>query len=193
MPQTPPATHDGGPLSPEQQEDLVRATERARKVLGAVKVATFNGWTIGVFAAITLLFALFSVTALVVGAGMAVVSWNEFRGRTLLRQFDPQGPRLLGRNQVGFMSLLVGYCLWSMYRTVTNPITEIEGLEELAGITGDLITNLTVTVYGIVILLSVLFQGLNAVYYFRRVKPVEEYVRDTPPWIVDLQRSTSGL
>jgi hypothetical protein len=193
MPPTPPATHDGGPLSPEHQKELVQATERARKVLGAVKVATFNGWTIGVFAAITLLFALFSMTALVVGAGMAVVSWNEFRGRTMLRAFDPKGPRLLGRNQVGFMSLLVGYCLWSIYRTLTNPITEIEGLEQFAGIAGDLVTNLTVAVYGAVIVLSVLFQGLNALYYFRRVRPVEEYVRETPRWIVELQRSTSGL
>ncbi len=192
MPPTPPVTHNGGPLSPEHQEELAQAKQRVRKVLGAVKVATFNGWTIGVFAAITLLFALFSVTALVVGAGMAVVSWNEFRGRTLLRQFDTQGPRLLGRNQVGFMSLLIGYCLWSIYRTLTNPVTQIEGLEEI-GVTADLVTNLTVAVYGAVIVLSLLFQGLNALYYFRRVKHVEEYLRETPRWIVELQRSTSVL
>jgi hypothetical protein len=191
---TPPATHDDGPLSPEQQKDLVQATERAHKVFGAVKVATFNGWTIGIFAGITGLFALFgSVTALVMGAGMAVVSWNEFRGRTRLRQFDPQGPRLLGRNQVGFMSLLVGYCLWSIYRTVTNPVTEVLGLEEIAGIPADVVTSLTVSVYLIVIVLSLLFQGLNALYYFRRIKPVEDYLRETPRWIVRLQRSTSGL
>jgi hypothetical protein len=190
MPSTPPDTHDDGPLTPEHRKDLVQATERANKIFGAVKVATFNGWTIGIFAGITLLFALFSATALVVGAGMAFVSWNEFRGRTLLRQFDPQGPRLLGRNQVGFMGLLVGYCLWSIYRTLTNPITQIEGLEEIAGFTAELVTNLTVSVYAMVIVLSVFFQGLNALYYFRRAKHVEDYVRETPRWIVELQRSS---
>lgn len=181
------------PLSPQQQEELTRANERAKKVLSATKVATFNGWTIGIFAAITLLFALFSVTALVVGAGMAIVAWNEFRGRSLLRRFDPHGPRLLGRNQLGFMSLLVGYGLWGIFRTLTNPIPLIEELEAVVGPVGDLIINLVLVMYGGVVLVSLLFQGLNARYYFARIKLVQDYLSETPAWIIDVQRSGSGL
>ena len=193
MPPTSTTTTNGGPLSPEQQGELAQANERAKKFLGAAKVATFNGWVIGVFAAVSLLFALFSVTALVMGVGMAIVAWNEFRGRTLLRRFDPHGPQLLGRNQLGFMALLSGYCLWSIYRTVTNPITQLEELEAMVGSTGDLVTNLTLAVYGTVLLLSFIFQGLNARYYFARTKRVQDYISETPTWIIDLQRSTSAL
>ena len=181
------------PLSPQQQEELTRANERAKKVLGATKVATFNGWTIGIFAAVTLPFAVFSVTALVMGAGMAVVAWNEFRGRSLLRRFDTHGPRLLGRNQLGFMSLLVGYGLWGIFRTLTNPMTQFEELEAVVGPVGDLVTNLALAVYGGVVLLSLLFQGLNARYYFARIRLVQDYLSETSAWIIDVQRSSSGL
>ncbi len=193
MPPASTTAPNGGPLSPEQQEELARANQRAKKVLGAAKVAAFNGWSIGVLAAITLLFALFSTTARVIGIGMAIVAWNEFRGGKLLRRFDRHGPRLLGRNQLGFMGLLIGYCLWSIHSTLTNPLTEVEGLEALAGATGDLVTNLTVAVYGGVILLSLLIQGLNARYYFARTKLLADYLRETPGWVINLQRSTSML
>ena len=181
------------PLTLEQRLELSEANERARKFLGAARVATFNGWTIGVFAAIGLLFGIFSVTALVMGIGMGVVARNEFRGRTLLRQFDPLGPRLLGRNQLGFMGLIIVYCLWSMYQTVSNPISEIAGLEAIAESYGDLIKNATLAVYGVVIFVTALVQGLNARYYFARTQRVEDYLEETPSWVVEIQRSTSTL
>ncbi len=193
MPPDSPPTTNGGPLSPEQRDEFARASERAKKVLGAARVATFNGWTIGVFAAVSLLFAVFSFTALVMGVGMAIAARNEFRGRMLLRRFDSHGPRLLGRNQLGFMGLLIGYCLWSIYRTLTNPIAQLEELEAIAGPIGELVTTLTLTVYGAVILSSLLIQGLNARYYFARTKLVQDYLNATPAWIIDLQRSTSAL
>ncbi|MFQ5705563.1 MAG: hypothetical protein ACE5HT_16280 [Gemmatimonadales bacterium] len=182
-----------GPLSPEQRDELAVANERAAKLLGAVKVATFNGWAIGSFAAVTLAFGLFSLTALVMGVGMGLVAWNEFRGRRLLRHFDPDGPQLLGRNQLGFMTLLVAYCAWSVYRTLTGPVPALEGLEDMVGSVGDLVTKLMVAVYGGVAAISVLVQGLNARYYFARARPLREYLAETPEWIVELQRSTAGL
>ncbi len=184
---------DGVPLSSEQRKELSEANERAAKVLGAAKVATFNGWTIGIFAAIGLLFGIFSVTALVMGVGMGLVARNEFRGRKLLRQFDPLGPRLLGRNQLGFMGLIIVYCLWSMYQIVSDPMTATKGLEAITDSFGPLVTNLALAVYGTVIVLTALFQGLNARYYFVRIERVEDYLRETPGWIVEIQRSTSAL
>jgi len=199
-PNTMTTTKSDSPLSPEQQEELALANARAQKILSATKVATFNGWTIGAFAAITLLvalfsllFALFSLTALVIGVGMAIVARNEFRGRGLLRRFDAQGPQLLGRNQVGFMTLIIGYCVWSIYSTLNNPIPQLEELEAVLGATGDLVTNLTVAVYAVAIGLTLLFQGLNARYYFARIKLVQGYLEETPAWIIDLQRATAAL
>jgi hypothetical protein len=186
------STEDGdqGPLSPGQRDDLTRAGERARKILAAGRVATFNCWTLGVFGAVSLLYGLFSLTGLIVGICLAILAWNEFRGRELLRQFEPNGLKLLVRNQVGLMSLVVAYCLWSMYQTVANPNIEVARLEELAGLPGDFATDLTMIVYGLAIVLTLLFQGINARYYFTRTKLLADYLRETPRWIIDLQRSS---
>ncbi len=181
---------DGGPLTPEQRREVEDAARRARKFLSAARVATFNGWTIGFFAALSLLFGFSSLRVLVLGAGMAVVSWNEFRGRRMLRDFDPAGLRLLGRNQVGFMGVIILYCLWSMYAATHGQGIDLGQLETLIGPTEDLVRTLALTVYGAVIAATVLFQGLNARYYFVRMRLLEAYLAETPSWIVDLQRAT---
>ena len=188
MPTHPQSDANQGPLSPEQREDLTKATERAGKILGAGKVASFNGWTLGVIGAISLLFGLFSLTSFIAGVCLLVVAWNEFRGRNMLRHLDPQGPDLLWKNQVGFMSAVIAYCAWSMYRTVAYPSSEVAQLVELAGLPADFFTGMTLTVYGAAILLTLLFQGLNARYYFARVQMLADYLRETPDWIVDLQK-----
>ena len=182
---------DRGPLSPEQQRQLAEANQRARKVMGAARVAAFNGWTIGSIAAVSVLFGLFSRTALVMGLAMGFVAWNEFRGRALLRAFDPAGARLLGKNQVGLLVVIVVYCLWSIYITTTGENPEMAEIEAMIGDISDLVTELTVMVYGAVIGLSVLFQGLNARYYFSRQRLIREYLQQTPDWVVKLQRSSS--
>ena len=180
------------PLNPEQLDELRDAKERAGAFLGAAKVASFNGWTIGFFAVLSILFGLFSLAGFVVGVGLAVVARNEFVGRARLRAFDPAGPELLWRNQVGFMALIIAYCAWSMYRTVALPDPQMTELTELLGEgTGELVESLTLTVYGAVIVATGIFQGLNARYYHVRVARLRDYLRDTPAWVVDLQRSAA--
>jgi hypothetical protein len=179
-------------LTPEQRGELTAARDRAKPLAGAIRTATFNIWTIGAFAALTILFGLFSLTALVLGLGMAVVTWNEYKGRAKLRAFDPAGPRLLGRNQLGLMALIIVYALWSMYRTTANPDPELAQMDAiLGGDTAGLVAQLTVYVYVAVIALTGLFQGLLARYYFKRIPMVEAYVRDTPAWVLDMQRAAS--
>lgn len=177
-------------LSPEQRQGLADAKERSRAFMGAVRTATFNIWTIGAFAAITILFGLFSLPALLLGIGMAVVTWNEYRGRAMVRRFDPAGPLLLGRNQLGLMGLIILYALWSMYRATNHPDPGLVQLDAVMG--GDvsgLVADLTILIYLAVIALTALFQGLLARYYFRRIEMVEAYVRDTPEWVLEMQRA----
>jgi hypothetical protein len=181
-------------LSPEQLRTLGDARERAKGILAAARVATFNGWTVSVFAVLTVLSGLvggFSPLLLVLGGGMAVVARNEFRGRLLLRRLDPQGPALLTRNQLGFMALVVAYCAWSLFRAVTNPDPQWVVLQELAGLEEGYIQDLVTTGYLTGILLTVLFVGLNARYYHRRAAMLARYLADTPDWVVALQRSAS--
>jgi hypothetical protein len=122
--------------------------------------------------------------------GLAVVARNEFVGRTKLRSLDPSGLELLWRNQLGFMALIMVYCVWSLYRAAARPASEIAELVLLLGNgAGDLVRSLTLFLYGAVIVATAIFQGLNARYYHVRVGRVRDYLRETPQWVVDQQRS----
>ena len=184
-------TDSASPLTPEQLQELRDARERAGSFLGAAKVATFNGWTVGFFAVVSILSGLFSLTGFLVGVGLAVVARNEFVGCGRLRALNPSGLELLWRNQFGFMALIIAYCVWSMYRTATAPDPLLAQFTELLGEgMEDLVQSLTLTLYAVVIVATGIFQGLNARYYFVRVSMIRDYVRDTPQWVIDLQRST---
>jgi len=65
----------------------------------------------------------------------------------------------------------------------------LEELEELVGPVEDLARTLTTYFYGSVIVLTAVFQGLMARFYFARVEMMVAYVKDTPAWVVDLQRA----
>jgi len=181
------------PLSAEHQREIVAAGDRAASIVGAAKVAAFNGWTIGFFAVASMLFGLFSLTGFLVGAGLAVVARNELVGLRRVRSFDPSGLELLWRNQLGLMGLIIVYCVWSIYRATSRPDPDMAELTELLGEgTGDLLRSLTVTLYIAVMIATVIFQGLNARYYFVRIARMRDYLRDTPAWVVELQRATAG-
>lgn len=189
-PTTPTPDRNPSPLSPEQREELAVATDRRKKILTAAKVATFNGWTLGAIGALSILVGLFSQTGFIVGVALVIVARNEFRGRGLIRQLEPRGAMLLAKNQIGLIGIIIAYCLWSMYITVANPSGETTEWEELVGLPPGLVTDLTLTVYGVVIVLTLLFQGLNARYYFLRVQQLKDYLEQTPRWVVDMQRVT---
>lgn len=186
-----------GPLAQEHRRELALANQRAKKIRKAAGVAAFNGWATGIFAALSAPFALFSIAGLFVTVGLSVVAYNEFQGRKRLLRFDPLSPALLGWNQVGLMALIVLYCLWMLFAGLTGagPFAgEMQTNPELAGALGSLsqfdefYKVLVVAVYGTVIVLSVIFQGLNALYYFTRRKHVEAYVQETSEWVLDLQQ-----
>lgn len=186
---------DGAPppaLSPEQRKALERARERARVFLKAGRVAAFNVWTLGVFATFTLLFGVTSPTALLLGGALATVAFFEHRGRIRLREFDPAGPRLLARNQLTLMAVIVVYALWRLWKTQTAPDPALQQMDDLlGGDTAGLVQELTTLVYVAVIALTVLFQGLMARYYKARVNMVRAYLQETPDWVVELQRSAT--
>jgi hypothetical protein len=181
---------NGSPFTPEQKQELEDAKVRAGAFRGAAKVASFNGWAFGVFAALSILFGLFSLPGFLVGVGLAVVARNEFVGRRGILSYDPAGFDLLWRNQLGLMALILVYCAWSIYGAYAFPDPEIDELTALLGEDmGDLVQSLTVGAYATFIGVTVIFQGLNARYYHARIARVREYLRETPEWVLDVQRS----
>jgi hypothetical protein len=174
------------PLTAEHYQQLQQADLRARKIRSAARMALFNGITLGIFAGAALLFAAASPlcgpvdgTALVMG---------------ILRRFDPRAPAVLGWNQLALMALLIAYCAWMIAKSLLgrNPYAEAIAAEPLLGSmlepVGRLYKLLTLALYGGIIVGTVIFQGLNAAYYFTRRKHLDAYLAETPPWVIELQR-----
>lgn len=189
-----------GPLAPEHHRELALAGQRAKKIRRAAGVAALNGWITAVLAFCSAPFALFGMTGALVTLGLSAVAYNEFRGRKRLLQFDPSGASVLGWNQVGLLAMIVLYCLWMIYaglNGMNSLSSELRAQPELAHALGSidveqLYKSLVLAIYGIVLALSVVFQGLNAFYYFTRRGHVEAYLRETPQWVLDLQRATDA-
>lgn len=187
-------------LGPEEHQQLAAAQARAAKVRRVAAVAGFNGWATGILAVCSAPFALFSFSGLVVTAILALVAYNEFRGRRRLLQFDDHAPAFLGWNQVGLLAAIIGYCLWMLFVGLTGEgpfAAEFAAQPELAQVLGSadeldgVYRWMLVAVYATTIVLSIVFQGLNAAYYFTRSKLLDEYLTNTPRWVLDLQRITS--
>jgi hypothetical protein len=186
-----------GPLSAEHHGELALARDRAKKIRSAAAVAAFNGWATALVAVLSAPFALFGASGLAVTAALAIVAWNEFRGRKRLLRFDPSAAAMLGCNQLALLALIIAYCLWAVSSNLREAdvlTAELHGfasadpaLGSLGGV-DTLVKQLVVLIYGVVILLSVVFQGLNSVYYFTRRKHIDRYIAETPQWIRDLQQ-----
>jgi len=179
--------------SRSQQQQNDQSNPLVRKIQRAASVALFNGCFTGICAFFSLTFGLaspffgpLSVVSLVVGVGLAIVAYNEFHGRKLIRNIDLRGPSRLGWNQVGFLTLIVGYCVWCIVNYLLNQeqyvaeakaIPQIQEMEDLDVITvRGLLSLIVYSLYGGVIALSIVFQGLNALFYFRRRKFLEQYL-----------------
>jgi hypothetical protein len=190
------------PLTAEHCRELALAADRAIPVRKAVRVASFNAWVTGIIAALSLPFALFSLSGLLVAVGLCAVACNEFRGRRRLLDFDPSAASILAWNQFGFLTLIVVYSVWATYAGLTggnvfakelaaNPDLSALGFDSDLISSGDaLYKSVLVAFYGTVIVLSVIFQGATAVYYATRRKYIQRYVAETPAWVRDLHRAT---
>ena len=204
-PPAPVAASGDGPLSAENLRQIEQANIRAKSIRKAGGMAMFNGITLASFAGVsalcaigTLMFGGFSVPATVMAGGLGLAAFNEFKGRRLFRGFDRRAPRLLGWNQLFLMALVIGYCTWMIADAYFRPnpyadeIARAPMLAEMLGPMSELQWQLTLAIYGAVIVGAIVFQGLNAVYYFTRAKHLSAYLDETPDWVVDVQRRTAG-
>ena len=195
----PPPGPVNAPLSEQHYQALRDAKNGRKKIDFAIGVATFNGWSLGIFATLSALILplSFSLQGLVISIGLGVVAWNEFKGRAMLRLLDPQGARRLGFNQIGLGAVIVGYCMWSLLAALFGPdayaevIAENPELGQILGSTGDLYRVIAVAVYGGAILLTIPYQTLMAWYYFSRTKHITNYVEQTPAWVTEIHRTAA--
>jgi len=186
--------------SPEHLAQLDAARLAIKKIRRAVSVANFDGWTIAAFAAISIVCSLTSPPGILLGLGMTYIAWRELSSGAALRRLDTGALRRLAINQVVLSAMVTLYFGWSLYSTLAAP-GEISGLigsnsdstSNLGGDVEQLAHTITIWVYVGLILGSILFQGLTAVYYSSRTKILEDYLATTPQWIIDYQRGGGTL
>mgnify|MGYP001170128223 CR=1 FL=1 len=189
----PPNADAAGPLSAEHLNQISDARKRAKKILRAAGVAWLSGWSMAVFAVLTLAFAFLSDwSAWAVGIGLGACAANELRGGTMLRRMDSRGASVLGWNQLILAVLIVAYALWSLYSAINNPamatLMQGTGDPQIDAMAKELTTVVTWALYGTMAVVGLVVPGLTAIYYFTRGPLVTTFRRETPGWILELIR-----
>jgi hypothetical protein len=186
------------PLSVTHRRELADARDRAKTIRKAARVAGFNGWTTAAAAVFSGMFLMFdrSFLSIAITLGLSIVAYVEFRGRKQLLNFDPSAATMLGWNQVGLLAMIIAYCVWQLSASSSEAMGALSNQmdsatkQEMLNMVGDLeglYKKATLAMYGGVIVLSILFQGGNAIYYFTRRRHIEDFIAETPQWIREVQ------
>jgi hypothetical protein len=183
-----------GPLSTEHLKAIADARVRGKKIRRAANVAAFSGWTMAIFAVITLAGGLFGdLIALILGALLAVITVNELRGAAKLRRFDPSGPILLAINQLVLAAVIFFYGAYMLGYTLRHPLlggdAQLADLNQLGVDFSELSRTLAFVLYGGVALFGLLGPGFTALYYYSRRRLVRKMHDETPEWVIAALRA----
>ena len=55
---------------------------------------------------------------------------------------------------------------------------------------GELYQLISILVYGCIIVISIIFQGLTSWYYFSRARHLRDYLDQTPQWVVQMREAS---
>jgi hypothetical protein len=180
-------------LSPEQIRQLADARSAGRTIRWCIGMASFDAYTLAIFAVISLLTGYNSLPGLFIGFGLGIVAWVEFRALRDLRLLMPEAVRHLGWNQLGLAGVLIVYGMWNLLGPGQNTITDAlnaagadaDMRQQIQGM-AQMINGL---IYGGLIAIAIFVQGGTAIYYLSREKNVRAYVDQTPDWIKQMQKA----
>lgn len=194
VPAAPPASIG---ILPEQITAIAAARQRARRISRAASVAALSGWTLAVFAAVSVVFGIFDLSSLVLGIGLAITAYVELRGSKALRRFDRNAPKWLAINQLALGLMLVSYGTWGIYSAIYAP-SPYDSYIAQGGQVGDMLkgiahTTMTITIitYSVVICVSAIAQSCMSWYYLSRHRHMRAYLASTEPWIIDTLRAAA--
>jgi hypothetical protein len=175
-------------LSQANLAELQTARLGLTKIRRAVTMARFDGWSVGIFGALTLICGLFSFWGFVMGTGMIIIAYVELKGAEKVKRLQPGVIRTLALNQLAMASLLIIYAVWSIATTNASTILSDLGADS-SMVDAQLVRLVTWIVYGAVIAVAVFCQGGMALYYITREKYLRAYLAETPPWIITMQQA----
>jgi hypothetical protein len=183
------------PASPQHLAQIAAARQQFSKIRKASSAAAFSGWSIAIFGFLTLATGFWTFTGAMLGIGMCLIAYFELLGAKLMRRLDPDVTKRLAINQLIFGVLLIIYACSSMWTSLHEPSEIDKALSnepeatQMFGSIGQMEHTAYIALYGSVILAAILGCGGMAWYYISRRKYIVAYLREAPPWIVDLQKA----
>ena len=196
IPQAPVATpaDASNPLSLDHFRLIEEGRARGKRIASAARFASFNAWSLAIFAVLSAIWAITGdYSSLVVGGVLGLFAANEFRGRSLLKSFDSRGPKILGWNQIALGIALVIYSVYAFFNASTSSLTSMAstGDPEMDRQVQSLTSVVKVGLYGTLAAIGVIVPGLTAVYYFTRAKLIRDMVTNTPAWVIQTLRAAA--
>jgi hypothetical protein len=195
----PPFAHLASPAvtaaSPQHLEQIGQARIRGKTIRRCASIANGSAWTIAIFGALSFLTGIGSIPAMVLGVGMCVLAHFEFQGAKGIRKLHPEAAWHLARNQLILGAALLLYAGVSLIMALSGP-SELQKavgndpqLTQMLGNFTELERTGYIVFYGIVGFAAIVGCGGTALYYVRRKPHIERYLRETPPWIIELERA----
>jgi hypothetical protein len=194
-------TEAAPPISAEQTRAIEAAEARVKRWKLADTLAGLNGGTLIVIAIVAALSGIFDPKSLLAVPICALLAFIELRGRARLRRYEPSALKLLAGNQLALVIVVTLYAALQMHSasTAQSPIAAMLGdsadlaaelgenvdLGQMESEFGELYTSAVYAFYGLVIALTVLFQGGCALYYWTRQKHLAAFLAETPKWVLE--------
>ena len=154
-------------------------------------VASISGWSLAIFAGLTLLGGLFDRSALFLGAGLGLAGYFELSGARELRRLNPRAPARLAKNQLLLGAIIASY---AGYQIVTSLLgrgplaSDDPQVAQILGSFDSLARTLSASFYGAVAVIGLSVCGFTAYYYASRRKHLDRFIQSAPAWIIDLRR-----
>jgi hypothetical protein len=190
------------PLDEAQLAVLGQARAARRKLRFASFIALSNVIGLGTFAFLSLALGLLELSLSPIGLALALLAWNEARGRRLLLEGDAGAPRRLAFNQLALLGCVLLHCVYSAFMAWTGPTLLdtvlladptlpdlLGGAASGAGTSLDELSRwgrmAALVIYGGVAFGSAAVQGLTALYY-SSLKPAVAALAALPAWAREL-------
>ncbi|HKU43844.1 MAG TPA: hypothetical protein VJR89_37045 [Polyangiales bacterium] len=190
------------PIDAAQSAALSSARSAQRRLSFALKLAKWNGVTLLLAALITLVLAPFDPSLLLAAAALAGCGLFELEAGKRLRRHEPRALLWLAGNQLLLLTVVVVYAGLQLRAALFEPASlaaEFAKHPELAQVIasiddpqlteaidglGELYRTVQVSVYAVLIAVTMFVQGGAALYYLSRRKHLKEFLA-TPAWVVE--------
>jgi len=123
----------GSPLTPEQYVASLPETGAYKKYASRATAAAWSKYfllVVAVLAVVLLPVLGFDFENLIIVAGLATVTFFEYRVHRYFRENDPRAPSLGFRNQSAFAAAILIYCLYHAFSTFQLPLQDMNLVEE---------------------------------------------------------------